>query len=350
LADLAGQLINVLEGTIAIGGHNVWFDNSFLNAEFQRFGCHWPDVPTLCTMQLAGGGRLAQCCEEFDVPPPKSAHSALDDANAAADLLIRLLKDAPAEAARVARLPPIRWPCLQTAQAEPLSRHQARSTRLKNVGYLEKLLGLVGAPVEPEDSAGMRYLDVLGRAIEDRRIDEKEGDLLHSLAQDLGLSGERIRELHLSLFQELVQEALRDQVLTDLEERDLTRVSKLLGLKDTDIQEGIDRAKLTKTANCDRTAYPFTPDNWVGKSVCFTGESQCVYQSQPLTREKASTLATKHGLVVVDSVTKKLDVLVVADPYSQSGKAAKARKYGIRVLHEPTFWNALCAGVRSATC
>jgi DNA polymerase-3 subunit epsilon len=46
-------------------------------------------------------------------------------------------------------------------------------------------------------------------------------------------------------------------------------------------------------------------------------------------------------LSVVDSVTKRLDLLVVADPKTQSGKAAKARRYGIRVMHEPVFWKAL---------
>jgi DNA polymerase-3 subunit epsilon len=40
-------------------------------------------------------------------------------------------------------------------------------------------------------------------------------------------------------------------------------------------------------------------------------------------------------------VTKKLDLLVVADPDTQSGKAQKARKYGIRIMHEPVFWKAI---------
>lgn len=40
-------------------------------------------------------------------------------------------------------------------------------------------------------------------------------------------------------------------------------------------------------------------------------------------------------------VTKKLDLLVCADPHSQSGKAKKAREYGIRILAEPAFWRAI---------
>jgi DNA polymerase-3 subunit epsilon len=41
------------------------------------------------------------------------------------------------------------------------------------------------------------------------------------------------------------------------------------------------------------------------------------------------------------SVTKELDLLVVADPNTQSGKAKKARKYGTRIVHEPVFWRSL---------
>jgi DNA polymerase-3 subunit epsilon len=40
-------------------------------------------------------------------------------------------------------------------------------------------------------------------------------------------------------------------------------------------------------------------------------------------------------------VTKRLDLLVVADPDTQSGKARKAQDYGVRIMAEPAFWNAL---------
>jgi DNA polymerase-3 subunit epsilon len=44
-------------------------------------------------------------------------------------------------------------------------------------------------------------------------------------------------------------------------------------------------------------------------------------------------------LNVQDSVTKKLDLLVVADAESLSGKARKARDYGTRILVERSFWH-----------
>jgi len=83
------------------------------------------------------------------------------------------------------------------------------------------------------------------------------------------------------------------------------------------------------------------PWSLAGKRVCFTGESVCSYQGQPITRELAAELAANAGLEIADSVTKTLDVLVVADPHTQSGKARKAKQYGTRIIHEPVFWQML---------
>ena len=41
---------------------------------------------------------------------------------------------------------------------------------------------------------------------------------------------------------------------------------------------------------------------------------------------------------VAKSVTKTLDILVVSDADTQSGKAKKARSYGVRIVAERSFW------------
>jgi DNA polymerase-3 subunit epsilon len=64
-------------------------------------------------------------------------------------------------------------------------------------------------------------------------------------------------------------------------------------------------------------------------------------KGEAITREMAAGLAARRGMIVAESVTKKLDLLVVADPLTQSGKAKKARQYGIRIMHEPVFWRVL---------
>jgi DNA polymerase-3 subunit epsilon len=51
-----------------------------------------------------------------------------------------------------------------------------------------------------------------------------------------------------------------------------------------------------------------------------------------------------HGLLVRSNVSKKLDILVIADPESQSGKAQKAREYGTRLMSEDAFLRLLGRG------
>lgn len=82
-----------------------------------------------------------------------------------------------------------------------------------------------------------------------------------------------------------------------------------------------------------------------GKSVCFTGESACSVHGRPLDRASQELLAAGAGLVVAPRVTKKLDLLVLADPDSLSGKARKAAEYGVRRIAEREFWRALGVAV-----
>ena len=83
------------------------------------------------------------------------------------------------------------------------------------------------------------------------------------------------------------------------------------------------------------------PTALVGLSVCFTGESICERNGVPLTRSDAEQLAVGAGLTVAVNVTKRLDILVLADPDSMSGKAQKARRYGVRLMAERVFWQQI---------
>jgi DNA polymerase III subunit epsilon len=82
-------------------------------------------------------------------------------------------------------------------------------------------------------------------------------------------------------------------------------------------------------------------ESLIGMRVCFTGDFWCHHEGRKISRELGEEFARKAGLVVENTVTKKLDILVVADPHTQSGKAKKARQYGIRIMHEPVFWKAI---------
>ena len=78
-----------------------------------------------------------------------------------------------------------------------------------------------------------------------------------------------------------------------------------------------------------------------GKTRCFTGELRCSLDATPISRKLAVNLASQAGLKPLKGVTKKLDILVVAVPYTMSTKGRKARDYGTRIMAEQAFWRAI---------
>ncbi|NUT94993.1 MAG: DEAD/DEAH box helicase [Saccharothrix sp.] len=94
---LAAQLVEAV-----IVAHNASFDLGFLNAEFARADHPFTSNGTLCTMKLdnqvhrAGRRRLPDCLAAVGVPPTHgTAHRALADAKATADLLRHYLTRRP---------------------------------------------------------------------------------------------------------------------------------------------------------------------------------------------------------------------------------------------------------------
>jgi DNA polymerase-3 subunit epsilon len=175
------------------------------------------------------------------------------------------------------------------------------------------------------------YLEVLDRAIEDRRLSEAEQMELAETASMLGLPAERVRSLHTDYVGTLIALAKRDSIVTDRERYDLVLVGEALGIGE--VEELLDQPFEGAEASPE--------DSMAGKTVCFTGALTCTYEGTQVTRDLAHKLAEEAGMVVAPRVTKKLDMLVVADPNSLSGKAAKAREYGIRVIAEVAFWSML---------
>lgn len=345
-AEIAGALLETLEGCVALAGHNVRFDHSFLTVEFQRLDISFPESPTLCTMHLAGGGNLSSACLDYEIEFEGDTHSALNDARATGRLLFALLNDAPQLAATICKHQPITWPLIAKSPVEPLTRADSRRRQAEPPNYLQRLLTRVqpDLPADQTDSAILAYTALLDRVLEDRHIDQEEGQVLIELATGWGITGDTIRKTHWDYLLRLGAAALADGELTDAERRDLHQVSSLLGIDSLRLDEILKMAaeKLAETLiEPTPTAAPLGVQKFAGKQVCFTGECRCLLNGEPITREMAAELATQRGMVVAESVTKKLDLLVVADPLSQSGKAKKARQYGIRIMHEPVFWKAV---------
>lgn len=347
---IVGHLAQALDGTIALAGHNVSFDHHFLRCEFDRAGIVIPDIATLCTMRIAGGGNLECCCRDLGIEfDPEAAHSALDDARAAARLLMSLMREGLIAADELMAMPPVAWPRAPHAVVTPLPRATARQRALEGPGYLRRLLSRAGpfSVTTVGEEAALDYSGLLERVLEDRHVDEREAEALTTLAASLGLDGDAIRSLHEAYLERLVVAALADSVITPTEQRDLEAVGTLLGVENNRLADIVARGRRAH----ERTQQPApgaevrAGESLAGKRVCFTGESICSQRGETITRERAAALAEAAGMEIADSVTKKLDILVVADPHTQSGKARKARQYGKRIIHEPVFWRMLGVAV-----
>jgi len=340
--EIAGNLAEFLCTSIALVGHNVRFDVSFLQSEYGRMGVEMPRYTSLDTMTLAGGGTLSACCAEHGIESHGKVHTALHDARAAADLLQRMLLQIPGLLARLDPYAPPAWPVLHTPRGSLFPRESLQSSTSAVPSYIQRLAERLSAgsanASQPEEERDYRAL--LWSALEDGRVEEHEGNSLVNIAVHWGLNFDRVKAIHLDYLSRLAKAAWVDRCITEAERREIQLAAQLLGfgrLSDDQLHNILASCEVTAPSN----ATPILVEEWTGKAVCFTGECGCSMRGQLITREMAEQLAVNKGLRVLPSVTKKLDILVVADPNTQSGKAKKAKQYGIRIVHEPVFWRSL---------
>jgi len=334
-----GDVLDRLAGRVVVA-HNARFDSGFLEHELSRVGMNVSPLPTLCTMQLAGklrltGGqsRLGDCCSALGVTAA-AGHTAQGDALACAGLLAECIRaSAPRSVEEALTGQPLsreNWP-----RSDSRAPCRARDESEVDAQEPSFLAGLVhGIDVRPGADA-LRvapYLDVLDRAIEDRLLDSTEQEELAATAANLGLTADRVRKLHSDYVATLVALARRDGVMTDRERADLLLVGDALGI--ADVNDLLDRPMGGADPETERSEL-------TGRSVCFTGALTCHHEGALVTREIAQELAETAGMIVAARVTKKLDILVVADPDSLSGKAKKAREYGVRIVAETAFWSMI---------
>ena len=182
------------------------------------------------------------------------------------------------------------------------------------------------------------YVNLLDRVLEDQFICDTEQTELVDLAQKWQLDADSVDEIHKIYLTSLVAKAFEDGKLDDTEIAELRIKTTMLGMKSSTLDtiskivgRGAYPTRSATTRNSKSKNVPFA-------SVCFSGESQCNYKGERLTRELAEILSAGAELNVLPRVTKKLGALVVADENTMSQKAQKAREYGVPVIHEKEFW------------
>lgn len=350
--EIAGDVLAVISGAIFVA-HNVNFDWQFIQAEMGRIGVELPYSPKLCTMRLSSfaypsinSRKLENICRHFDISIRRT-HSAYDDAYATLQVMTKCFKEIGnlskltlSDIGVKCTLPEsLNWPVISPS-GKSYSRQKAVQDLAHKQSYISKLISKLPSGYEPHPKLN-EYLDLLDRVIEDRRITDDESQALFQLSMDIGLHREQAIMAHHKYMKDLMLVALEDGIITESELKDLKEVRDLLSISETDFDQLLNKAwNEYKPKNVKRLG---THDqyNIKGKTIFFTGTFNCKVGGELVKRSKAEKIATEQGMVVKKNVTRDLEILVVADPDSMSGKAKKARTYGTRIIAEPVFWQMM---------
>lgn len=328
-ADVAGDLVEYLVGRVVVA-HNLPFDLRFLVAEYAKLGAQVPlDAEHgLCTMRLSDlyldspARSLAACCATAGFNHVEQ-HSALHDARACARLLAHCLRTTERPEPWIelwSRVRQHHWPVLPPGCGRT---HHRNTARARPATFLARLIDRL--PRVPQPARADDYLALLDRALLDRHLSASEQDALIDAAKTLHLTFADTMELHRTYLAALAVAAWQDGVITTPERSDLLAVADLLGLTAQDVDIVVDKAGTgPTTGRCNQ--FRLTP----GDTVAMTGQMAG-------TRQEWESRAAHHGLKVSDNVTRTTRLLVAADPDSLSGKAKKARQYGIPIITVEAF-------------
>ena len=233
---------------------------------------------------------------------------------------------------RGSRRPGRRWTRIASADHWPAATdrcdvHQLRREDAFVPGegaWLERLINRLPQASQAQDAD--EYFAMLDRAQLDRYLSLSEQDSLVELATELQLGPDDVRSLNEDYLNALAEEAFADGVLTAEECDDLLHVARMLGLDDAMVAKILTQGIGHRPRRaCHHRKVRLRP----GDLVALTGDME-------LPRADWVECVHRAGLRVGE-LTRKTKVLVAADPDSQSGKARKARAYGIPVITEGAF-------------
>jgi DNA polymerase-3 subunit epsilon len=292
-----------------------------LKQEFTRLGVEVEFGKPFCTMigarQLLPQGmdNLTDACNYSGITVD-GAHSALGDARMTMSLF-QFVSSSEQE------FSPAR--CNYSAALNPHPTVPRKIFERKPDDALARIRAFTKkVPFPTADQKEVAYLLLLNMAMDDLVISPDESIELNQWAQELGISQSRLRELHVSYLDSFVQAALRDGIVSEVEKEILAKISSALN---------IDLVMPDSPITISSAEPALKP----GNKICFTGTAISPSGKQ-IYRADLEAMAARVGLSPVPSVTKKgCDILVAADEASMSGKAQKARDWGILVISVDKF-------------
>lgn len=276
-----------------------------------------------------GDYRLASCCRAFGVTMGQE-HRALEDARAAASLLVKFVGDpilGKELSNDVASVQTLEWPRLATP-VRLVTRGAGEKKKEEEGARLRDAISGLPAGKSGKNLASFQAL--VDEILEDRRVTAEDAEQARALAEAEGLFLDDV----LDVFRAQLAFVAAQSLVKDLEggagASDVARVASLLGLSAQDVASSLADAAAGIKAPAPPTSKPLR----AGMSVCFSGDTIPA-------KDLLEWRGREAGLRVLTGVSKKLDVLVVDDPYSVTSKAQKARALGTRMLVVPVFLSLL---------
>ena len=310
--EVADEVSQFLHDRIFVA-HNISFDRRMLKTEFERLERDVNLGSGFCTLS-ATGQKLSEACSAHGIHNDW-AHRALMDARATALLLTKVFR--PSSDITSAQIPGF------SANRSPrtLSRAALQSSHAPSQSSLRRIIRNV--PIDGWSGALLSYMDALCSVLSDMTLTTDERRHLKEWATELKLSDADQSRAHEAFIGLVIEAAKRDFFISESEHALIESVSRELGIKAIVIQ----KSEITGAQP------PFAP----GTRICFTGQARDASGNE-IDREALHERAIAAGFIPVDSVTKKeCQLVVAADKSSMSGKAKKARDYGIPVISIEEF-------------
>lgn len=311
--EIAGHIASRLNGNMLVA-HNISFDSRFLENAFERANMPCDLGNGYCTLKQTKA-KLGVAAGRFDISIDQQ-HRALTDARATAGLFKCIFEEFEENTnhSSVKITSPARKALTHTLRREAVGGGKPKTV-------LARLLAQACYPTSRD--VCIEYFESLDWILADGITTAEEREFLNSVISQAQLTAAQIQMMHKAYFASVLGAALRDRAISEVEHKLLKTISKALGLHSDSVPGITNLPKLTQLKPATR--------------ICFTGEALDL-NGNPILREKLEALAGENCWQPVDSVTKKnCDLLVAADPSSGSGKAQKARAYGLPIMSVPEF-------------